>query len=322
MQPGQWMELPNTKIRSVLPNPPQMGYAPYLIEAWNGATVDTARSRMLVWGGGHGDYWGNEMYALDLPSLTIKRIVEPSPYTSQANCTTSLPDGTPTSRHSYFGLAYVAHIDRFFSVNGSLSPCGNGDGATWTYDFASSKWQLMMGNSPMASTHGTMAVYDSLSKLVYVKDQYDFHSYDPASNKYTKLNASQQYNDYHNTAAIDTKRRKFVMIGDGVQVIDLNTKVMTRMATTNTPGFVTSQNAPGIAYDPVADRIVAWHGGNKVYALDMDSGVWSQVATSGGPTFSPPGNGTYGRWAYIPQFRVFALVNSIDQNAWVFRLTN
>ena len=112
------------------------------------------------------------------------------------------------------------------------------------------------------------------------------------------------------------------MIGDGVQVIDLNTKVMTRITTTNTPGFVTSQNAPGIAYDPVADRIVAWHGGNKVYALDMDTGVWSQVATSGGPTFSPPGNGTYGRWAYIPQFRVFALVNSIDQNAWVFKLTN
>src|SRR5436190_2252829 len=77
---GQWLELPNTKISSVLPNPLPKGYAPYLVEAWNGGTVDTNRSRLLVWGGGHSDYWGNEMYAVDLATLSIKRIVDPSPF--------------------------------------------------------------------------------------------------------------------------------------------------------------------------------------------------------------------------------------------------
>lgn len=99
------MELPNTKIRSVLPSVVPQGNPADLVVAWGGGTVDTARNRLLVWGGGHANYWGNEMYALDLPSLSIKRIIDPSPLTSQSNCQSALPDGTPVSRHTYYGLA-------------------------------------------------------------------------------------------------------------------------------------------------------------------------------------------------------------------------
>jgi len=303
-----------------LPNPPQDGYPAYLVQAWNGGTVDTARNRLLIWGGGHSDYWGNEMYALDLASLSIKRIVEPSPQTAQATCTPALPDGTPTSRHTYDALTYIAHADRFFASNGSLSPCGYGKSDTWTYDFIAGKWQLMTTSNP-TQQYGTMTVYDPLTKLVYVKDMSGFFSYSLETNKYTKLNATDQFVDYHLSATIDSKRRKFVMIGDGVQVVDLTTNTMTTMPTTNAPAFVTGRQSPGISYDPIADRIVAWHGGSDVYALNMDTGVWTQVATNPGPTANAPVQGTFGRWGYVPQYRVFALINDIDQNAWVFRLT-
>jgi hypothetical protein len=220
LQAGQWLQLPNTKIRSVLPNPVPQGNPSDLVVAWGGGTVDTARNRMLVWGGGHANYWGNEMYALDLPSLSIKRIVEPSPLTSQANCSSALPDGTPVSRHTYDGLAYIAHADQFFAVNGSMSPCGYLDPATWTYDFAAKKWTLKVANSPSRS-FDTLAVYDQATKKVLVKDQSNFFAYSLETNTYTKLNASDMPVDYHLSAAIDSKRRKFVMIGNGVQVIDL-----------------------------------------------------------------------------------------------------
>ena len=311
------MELPNTKIRSVLPNPIPQGNPADLVTAWGGATVDSARNRMLVWGGGHANYWGNEMYALELSSLSIKRIVEPSPLTGQSSCASALPDGTPVSRHTYAGLAYMAHADRMLGVGGSMSPCGYLDPATWAYDFGAKKWNLLVSSSPVAS-HGAIAVYDAATKQAYVKDQSSFYSYSLETNKYTKL--GDMYVDYHVTAAIDSKRRKFVMIGDGVQVIDLVTNKMSTMSTSNAPGFVTSQNAPGIAYDPVADRIVAWHGGGNVYALNMDTGAWPQVATNAGPTAGPSTWGTYGRWGYVPQYGVFALINDIDQNAWVFKL--
>jgi hypothetical protein len=319
MQPGTWLELPNTKIRSVLPNPLPQGDPADIVVAWGGGTVDTVRNRLLVWGGGHANYWGNEVYALDLPTLSIKRIVEPSSQTSSSNCTSALPDGTPVSRHTYDGLAYIAHADQFFSVNGAMTPCGYLDPATWTYDLTGKRWTMKMASSPSKSFN-TMAVYDAATRNVYVKDQSNFFAYSYDTNKYTQLNSSQQAVDYHLSAAIDSKRRKFVMIGNGVQVIDLATNQMTTMSTSNAPGFVTSQQSPGLEYDPVADRIVAWHGGSGVYALNMDTGVWSQVATNQGPTAAAPQWGTFGRWGYVPAYGVFVLINDIDQNAWVFKL--
>ena len=170
----------------------------------------------------------------------------------------------------------------------------------------------------MQTYYGTMAAYDPATKLVYIKDQEGFYSYAVETNIYKKLGSD--FADYHLSAAIDTKRRKFVMLGNGVQVIDMVNYSMKTMATTNAPSLVTGAGSPGVAYDPVADRIVAWSGGGNVYALNMDTGAWSQVATSPGPTAAAPVQGTFGRWGYVPQYNVFALINDIDQNAWVFRL--
>jgi hypothetical protein len=321
LQPGKWLELPNTKIRSVLPPVEQPGFPAAIIIAWNGGTLDPIRNRLLVWGGGHNDYWGNEMYALDLPTLSIKRIIDPSPDTFKSVCESALPDGTPTARHTYFGLTYITHADRFFATSGSKAPCGFGTTDAWTYDFVARKWERKTAQGPMQTPFGTVAVYDAQTKLVFIKDNYGFYSYDLATNTFTKLNRTDQFNDYHLSGAIDTKRRKLVLVGDGVQLVDLKTNEMTRMTTSGTPGIATSRESPGTAYDPIADRIVVWHGGSQVWALNMDTGVWSQVATGPGPTTAAPYQGTFGRWAYVPAYRVFVVINDIDENAWVFRLT-
>jgi hypothetical protein len=316
---GSWLELPNTKIRSVAPA--ASDFVENVVNAWSGGTVDTTRSRLLVWGGGHTDYNGNEVYALDLPSVSIQRVVEQSPLIGASACKSALPDGTPTSRHTYDGLAYIAHADRFFATGGALSPCGNGDPATWTYDFGAKKWTMNIVQSPLVALAGIMAQYDPATKLVFVHDTTALYAYNFDTNSYTALATGQDV-DIHLTATIDTKRRKFVMIGnDGVKVIDLSTYQMTTMVTTNTPSLV-NDASPGAAYEPVADRIVAWSGGSNVYALNMDTGAWSQVAINAGPTASAPIQGTFGRWGYVPQYRVFALINGVDQNAWVFRLAN
>lgn len=315
------MELPNTKIRSVLPSTPQTGNPANIVEAWSGGTVDTQRNRLLVWGGGHNDYWGNEVYALDLNTLSIKRVIDPSPATSQSSCSSSLPDGTPVSRHTYGGLSYIAHADRMFSAGGAMAPCGSADMATWTYDFAAQRWQKVIGSSPLSVNYGFMSAYDPQTKNVLVKDRTDFYAYSLETNKYTKLNSASQDVSLYFSGALDTKRRKFVMVGDGVvQVIDLATNQMSTMATSNAPGAL-SQSSPGVAYDPVADRIVVWSGGSNVYALNMDTKGWTQVATNQGPSSAASSQGTFGRWGYFPQFGVFALINDIDQNAWVFRLS-
>ena len=124
LQPGEWLELRDTKIRSVLPQPPQRGDATSIVKAWSGGTVDQNRARLLVWGGGHGDYLGNEMYALDLGALSIQRVVDPSPATAQSACTSTLPDGAPASRHTYDALTFITHGNPIFATHGRIATCG------------------------------------------------------------------------------------------------------------------------------------------------------------------------------------------------------
>lgn len=163
------------------------------------------------------------------------------------------------------------------------------------------------------------SAYDPVSRRVFLHDTTGFYSYDYSTNSYTRHIASAPV-DYHLTAAIDPVRRKFVLLGDGVKVIDLNTFAFSTLATANAPALATTREYPGLAYDPVADRLVAWHGGNDVHALDLNTASWTQVATNVGPNVPAPYQGTNGRWGYFPQYGVFAIINSIDQNAFVFRL--
>src|SRR5262249_44143633 len=63
-----WTQLPNTPLQSVCP-PNDSSYrfnnnCYQVIKAWSGGMADTARNRLIVWGGGHNDYYGNEIYAL------------------------------------------------------------------------------------------------------------------------------------------------------------------------------------------------------------------------------------------------------------------
>jgi hypothetical protein len=75
--------------------------------AWSGGAYDYIRKRMLVWGGGHGDYAGNEVYAFDTEALKWERLTDPS-LGDKASLTDRDPlaDGNPASRHTYDGLTF------------------------------------------------------------------------------------------------------------------------------------------------------------------------------------------------------------------------
>jgi hypothetical protein len=297
-----------------------------IVASRSGAAVDQNRGRMLVWGGGTTNYYGNELYALDLPSLSMQRIVEPSERAQdsvEGQCAAELPDHTPRSRATFAGLTFIPELDSFFAIAGNVSTCldgtPRGSGGIWLRDFTSNHWLMKRATTPLSYEYGAMAVYDPLTRQVLLKSTREFLAYAPQTDTVTVLNPRLGV-DYRLSATLDTKRRKFVMLGNGVQVIDLATNQMTTMTTTNTPALATNLQSPGVAYDPVADRIVAWHGGSEVWALDMDTGAWTQVAANAGPASSGQVNGTFGRWGYVEKYNLFVLVNSIDENAWVFRL--
>ena len=94
-----WHSLPNTNLAFVCPKDDSLhgtsGCAA-VIRAWGGAAADTKRNRLLVWGGGHNDYYGNEVYALDIEAQKMTVIVPP---TSQPQACVEMQRDSPRGAH-------------------------------------------------------------------------------------------------------------------------------------------------------------------------------------------------------------------------------
>jgi len=156
-----WYEVPNSHMADVKPS----GWTANIIEPWGGGVYDTNRDRLVLWGGGHADYYGNELYAFDVNTLSWERLTDPSPYVLDVEVNA---DGTPNSRHTYGGLAYIAHADRFFGIGGSLAGVGFADcHRTWTFNFDSKQWTDRNPATDPTVGFGCYAAYDPESKNIW-----------------------------------------------------------------------------------------------------------------------------------------------------------
>jgi hypothetical protein len=330
-----WTALPNTLLQSVCPpnNFNNLGYnfsdnCTNVIAAWGGGIGDMARSRLIVWGGGHHDYLGNELYALSLSDQKLTRLNNPgSPLITDPNATDveALGDGTPNSRHTYGGLAYIAHADRMFVFGGSLAGIGFPGNGTWTLNLDNLNWQRMdpvNGGTPAANV-GAVADYDPNTQSVFLHDTASFWQYTFENNTYKNLNPSNSsvISD-HNAGVIDPRRRLFFLIGDGFRMIDIGPNsnfALQDISSQTTATCSTLQTAgyPGLAYDPVQDRIIGWAGGSTLFLFNPDTKTCTTTSFTG-PGSSQP-NGTHGRFRYFPGIRGFVLVNDANQNAFVLK---
>jgi hypothetical protein len=333
LQPGEWYEVPNSRLSAVLPSPiPPGGTGPTSIMiAWSGGAFDTKRSRLLVTGGGHNDYGGNEIYAFDLNTLTWSRIWGPSPNIppTQGSCNEAYSDGNPASRHTYDGLEYLPNVDQFWVHGGSLYCAGGNAGmGTWTFDLNASRW-TRRANGYQVGELEEVSAYDPVTGHVFAAGPASgqvLSEFDPVNNVWSRRSSSAI--TYGQTAVIDPVRRRFISLGSGSPIysFDLNSSGLTRQTiTTSGDQSIVGARYPGIAYDPVSDRIVGWKGGANVYALNLDTRVWTQVGPAATNTViptNPPSQGTFGRWQYVPSLNVFVIVNSIDQNVYIYRLSS
>lgn len=330
-----WHELPGTTLQTVCPpnNFNGSGYDFYdscrnVTRAWNSAVMDTRRNRLIVWGGGHGDYLGNEVYALDLKPLKVSRLTDPGlPLPRGTDCPEALVNGTqPNSRHTYDAIAYIEHADRMWAVSGALAPCGAFAKGTWTLDLGTLAWEprTPKGDNPIAGS-GIVSAYDPVSGKVYLDDGEYFYSYDFKGDRYERLSGSNGIG-YHSTAVIDPVRRKFVIVGGGrVHVYDIAKTggflgPSRRILSTKGGDPIVGSVYPGLAFEPVTGRIVAWNGGDTVYSLELETGVWTPTPYPGGPGPAIR-RGTYKRWSYSASSGVFVVVNMMTSNAFAFRLT-
>ncbi len=242
-----WHALPpNTSLQASGACPPN-GFSgdPYafadncanVVRTWSGAIADTIAGRLILWGGGHSNYYGNEIYSLNLTAkpITLTRLKDPTVPTNYANrtaCVDAIPpdgsgsDSAPNSRESYGGLAFLPASNRMLILNGSLA-CeqGNGSHNTWTISLDelsnSSQWlhedPTLNGPKPDASggnSYGNITAFDPNSSLLFVADTSAIFTYDYPTNTYTRITTANGFVvSIYLSGAIDPTRKLFVLAG-------------------------------------------------------------------------------------------------------------
>lgn len=323
---GEWFSPPNALLEAVKPSPQPPGSFSAIIEAWSGGAYDTKRDRLIIWGGGHSDYAGNEIYAFSVNSMTWSRASDPSANVGGDEASGLYPDGKPRSEHSYDHIVYVPSIDRFCSFGaGGTYPGGQiGHSKTMCFDFDTKTWE-QKANTPNAAT-SAIAEYDPATQKVWMHGTLDrsfLAAWDPVKDAWTKYAAMDGGMEYYHTAAIGNGKMLALGAGELLQWDLANpSKPPTKLATTGAREIESAQS-PGFVYASKSGYFVAWNGGAALYALNLASKAWTKVMPTGSnkvvPTAADP-RGTYGRFRYIPSQDAFIGVNAVDQSVFITRL--
>lgn len=329
---GHWVEIEGTAMQAVFPPARTVpGNPNAIIGAWGGGVFDRDRNRMVVWGGGHADYSGNEVYVFDLEALAWERLNDPSLDVGGDEATGYYPDGLPRSRHTYDYLVYIPELSAMCSTGGAgmwMSGQVNTDNFD-CFDFTTLQWTAY-APAPEGTIAGIADYDSSTGRVAYVLGpqlrylaQYDrvADAWTTHGNNFTNGGLGLQL-----TGRVHPTARLFVAVGgSSIYTWDLDAAGdITESAPTlaNPPPDLSRAN-PGLDYSAALDRIVWWGGGGSLWSLDLDGATWEEHPVADDNAVLPPepvANGTYGRFRYAVDHDVFVLVNEAAQNVFVRRL--
>jgi hypothetical protein len=339
MQPGEWRQIPNTKMSAVFP--PREGHPAWgvsgpidVIRAWGGAALDTKRNAMIFNGGGHSGYGGNEVYVFWLDTLKWERLTDPSPMVRNETVTADgrkseqwlvVGDVAPISTHTYGSLIYLPNVDRIMRSGGADWRSGwSTDSRVWLFDVDARKW------APRAKDLGGLryAAFDPVSGKVISITSQSLKTYDPVTDS-VRAYPLTKATDLTYTAALDPINRWFIAYDislpkprPGVYAYKLTeTGAVSGPQHIRTRGASEFDGARGWDYDSKRKRIVAWNGGRETAYLDTETWTWSRFRNQHSPyqpTFAandvtkdtPHYSHFFGRWRYVPKYDVFISYNN------------
>lgn len=331
LKPGHWYEVPGSEMMAANPCPDvycPSGNVKNVMAAWSGGTFDTRQERLLVWGGGHSDYAGNEIYAFDIASLQWTRVTDPSIVSGSDDWLYS--DGRPRAFHTHAYIEYIPELNWFVSFGGVAPyPSSGGTRRTFFFDLSAGQWdtKFVPDRPDGGSPRGSNAVYDSKTGDVWLQTAQTgsrMFRYDVSANKWT---SHAKYSmKLYGVAAIDPERRLFVTVGRQIVAWDLaNPDAPAFVPKTSGDNTLESRQGPGFVFDTAADLFVGWDDGGSVYTLNPDTWEWKKIAPAPENSVTPdeaPSAGTFGRFQYIESRNAYVLVNNVTGKVYFYRLSD
>lgn len=323
---GRWEEIAGSQLANHVPHPVPPGVAGLngIMQNWSGAVFDSRRNRLVIWGGGHTGYAGNELYGFDVIARRWTRIWGPTP-NAQIPLHGSeevYGDGNPAARHTYDNIVYDPVADALWSNGGAPWRLGGPTIATWRFSFKQGRWERL-ADGPLRNIFSQTA-YDPVERLIIKRENHGVHYYDPASDQWRTVAEGLRTHWYMN-GELHPEERKLVMVGhDRFEIYDLERKRVSDETTSGATGILAAK-APGLAYHPPSGTIVGWGSDDRqLYQLHIDGQAyhWSlvEVLPGGALPGSPGRNGTYGRFRYVPSIDAFVLVNTAETNVFLFHV--
>lgn len=297
-----------------------------IVTQWGGGVLNTTGiwragafvpgAFLCLWGGGHGSYAGNEVYAFGplagTPSWS--RILDP---TVPGVNNTGRSGGYPTARHTFDALVYLESTNQMLcmGVGGRYSDGGSMD-LVDLFDFdidpgSGNPWSAADTSFPAmgSGVYGLVSAIDAATGAAWgVGRGNSKFMVKYLSGSWSSWSIDNPITTFASKGAIDSTHTVLAFLeSDGtLRAVDLRTPT----ATVYTPS--TTGSGPGVdavlEWDAAGSRFVAWPGsGNVFYFLtppaDPYSGgsawAWTSTTASGASVATQTASGTFGRFRMV-----------------------
>lgn len=337
MAVGDWKEISNTAISSVAPSPTPAGSTGprSKVDAWCSFAVDPRTSKVYsAAGGGHGDYSGNEVDALDLSvdSPSWSQVRAPTAAGSVTSNTAYYSDGRPSARHTYYGVVVCPQTDEILMFGGNVyGASGVLTDDVAAFDLTAGDWEAdgTRPNMPAGTTtlQGHPTVIDPATGDVYILSNEMVNRWTRSSNTWSERVA--QYNGpygFEAMSAFDSLRNRILVVGGLADVARLYTvsgDVMSTPTLTGSAASINTQDGAGMQYIAGADKYLVRLGGSGGTVYQIDPVTWdvTTFTTAGGTSIpATTDSAPYNKFLYVPALGGCVYAPSYSGNVWFLRV--
>jgi hypothetical protein len=361
MPSGVWQAVSLNTLADVDPakdpavNPNYPGAAPWrgmsgqtsVVTAWNGGAFATRvgpKGSFLVWGGGHTDYYGNEIYAFDLEQRRWTRVTDPYkgpigfPYQDGM-----YPDGSPVPPHNYDQIEYHEGTNSLIVFRTMISNLPTNAPVAAAYSFDAGAWRHSTPNSLDHHSSGGWSAYDAARNVFWAEGgegSTALTRFDPSATSGGRFgswtNFSPKVRTTDAVAARDPVRDLLVIqeFRESGKIYGVDAKNPSAAAVVLSQGGAVpaKQAGAGWEWSDVRQAFLYWGGSGavvsefKLSGSDWRTGVWSWSSlTSPSNSLVPQnvsGAKTYSRFRLVrfDDAEIAILVTDVSGPVYAFRI--
>jgi len=307
---------------------------------WNGgAFAERAgpKGSLIMWGGGHKDYYGNEVYAFSMETRRWTR--ESNPYRNVSFPVSNgiWPDGSPSVPHTYSMSSYHPPTNSFVCLNTQSSNSPSNVTVPVLFSFASKSWRRGPVNSQTV-IWGGFTVYDPTRDVFWhdsgATGPFARYAMNGDGTQGTWTTFSGKVGSLDSRAALDKDHDIIVATSfrDNTNVwgIDLKNPSAAAVLLRQGGSPPTRSRAHGWDWSATRQAFIYWNGGTAVHEFKLSGSDWKTATwnwagiTSSGSTTTPSSlqNGIYSRFQVVTydDAEVAVVVNEVNGPVYAFRM--